>query len=134
MDGRSEGDVTRYWSRDVIHEFFAIFLSIWASLMLSDSNFTLRNALFVLVYTAVPIFLLVRSFGRRENLFVRWWQYLGVGAFVALATGALIQLFEEQDQQVYFLALIVVAWIITFEATNYERLLDDMRWRREWIR
>ncbi|HIQ04527.1 MAG TPA: hypothetical protein EYH31_02395 [Anaerolineae bacterium] len=132
------------WPHDLLHEFFAVFLGVWASFVLNGRDFSLALGIAVLAATAIPVYRLVHAFApERRPLPVRWlYHYLPtlIGAILAvLAIAWLVeQLVPDRSArpsfaQIAFLAVIMAGWIITVEAGYIRLEVQERQEVDEWI-
>lgn len=129
---------------DLHHQFYAIFLSIWASFLIRPSPFVMRYALWVLFTTSVLLYYMHRGFHTPEsNLLVRLLDFhistVGLSLFGGMGLfGFSIRLLPLGSrptlEECLFLVAIVVFWILSVELTrvraDLERVREGWVWRR----
>ena len=88
MNRGRENNTPPEHSWDLIHEFFAVFLGVWASFVLTREDFSLLFAMAILLVTVVPVYRLVHAFHQEGRPpLIRWlFHYLPTlfGALVAV--------------------------------------------------
>lgn len=129
---------------DLHHEFYAIFLSIWASFLIRSNPFVMRYALWVLFTAALLLYAMHRGFHTSEpELFARLLDFhiptMSVGALGGVSMfGFGIRLLPRGNQppfeQCVFLVFIVMFWIGSVELTRIRAELGRRREARLWRR
>lgn len=129
---------------DLHHEFYAIFLSIWASFVIRPTPFVFLYALWVLFAASLLLYALHRGFHTPEpSLRIRTLDFhieaIGFSVFAGIGIHGLgIRLLPERSrpsfEECLFLVAIVILWIVSIELTRIRAELEVRREVRLWRR
>jgi len=129
---------------DLHHQFYAIFLSIWASFLIRPSPFVMLYALWVLLTASLLLYAMHRSFHTPEpDLLVRLLDFhvytMGLSVLGGMGIFGLgMRLLPEEGrpslEHSLFLVAIVAFWIVSVELTRVRASLERAREVRLWRR
>jgi hypothetical protein len=129
-------DIAQADLSDLLHEFFAAFLGVWASYVLTSGGFSLRYGALVLSVTILALYRMLNAFRAASSSFIaRVWRYyaptlLGMVIAVIGIDWAAIRFLPKGSErpsfeQILFLTMIMLLWITVFEIDHHRHDSPD---------